>query len=296
MGIFRLVLALFVVMTHVAELRLIGGSAVFAFFVLSGYLMTHVTCEVYGHSPGGFVAFWTNRALRLLPGYYLVLALTVVAASVYGWPAMVAFKGTMFPPRDAAEWFETATMLYLTPTPILAESRLVPPTWALTLELVCYCLIALGISRTLNRTLGWIAGSLVFVTWAILVSDSPWTWAYGSIPAAFLPFAVGALLYHLRDRALPWMGTQTDRALRALGLGRVGIDRGALLIVVSLAAIVALTEIRRLVVPFSPTLSLLLLQAVIVPAALGVAGGLLWRPRRGGRWRSVDGWAGDFSY
>ena len=51
-----------------------GFYAVRGFFVISGLMMTAALNEVYGFDG---VRFWTNRALRLLPPYYLVCALTL---------------------------------------------------------------------------------------------------------------------------------------------------------------------------------------------------------------------------
>src|ERR1700758_4475275 len=55
-----------------------GWQAVFAFYTLSGYLMTRVLNERYGFSIRGTVAFLLNRVLRLWPAYLAILGLTLI--------------------------------------------------------------------------------------------------------------------------------------------------------------------------------------------------------------------------
>jgi peptidoglycan/LPS O-acetylase OafA/YrhL len=65
--IIRYTLALIVAGTHLWPIGLTwtGWQAVFAFYALSGYLMTRVLHERYGFTPHGTVAFMVNRVLRL---------------------------------------------------------------------------------------------------------------------------------------------------------------------------------------------------------------------------------------
>lgn len=51
-----------------------GYYAVFGFFALSGYLMTHVLKEHYLKQPGGIRRYLANRVLRIYPLYWLVAA------------------------------------------------------------------------------------------------------------------------------------------------------------------------------------------------------------------------------
>src|SRR3954452_5762425 len=77
----RYILALIVALTHLQPLGIgrPGSIAVFAFYTLSGYLMTRVLNERYGFSARGTVAFLVNRVLRLWPAYLAVLGLTLIA-------------------------------------------------------------------------------------------------------------------------------------------------------------------------------------------------------------------------
>jgi peptidoglycan/LPS O-acetylase OafA/YrhL len=84
LGSFRLLLALLVVMAHLAEgttfVSHMGVFAVFGFYVISGYLMTLVLHEVYHFD---FSSFWANRFLRLFPTYYLVALASLLVVIHY---------------------------------------------------------------------------------------------------------------------------------------------------------------------------------------------------------------------
>src|SRR5262245_39518218 len=78
-GAYRYVLAIMVVACHLRLSYHLGPYAVFAFYVLSGYLMTLVLNETYGFSRKGIARYLTNRALRIYPPY---LAIALIAAVV----------------------------------------------------------------------------------------------------------------------------------------------------------------------------------------------------------------------
>src|SRR5205823_2223668 len=81
-GALRLLLAFMVVVSHLVGEQYfahLGFYAVRGFFVLSGFMMTAALRDVYQFDARGF---WSNRFLRLLPPYYLVCLLTLLAVLV----------------------------------------------------------------------------------------------------------------------------------------------------------------------------------------------------------------------
>ena len=56
-----------------------GQIAVFAFYTLSGYLITRVLNTRYGFNWRGTGAFALNRLLRLWPAYVALMALALIA-------------------------------------------------------------------------------------------------------------------------------------------------------------------------------------------------------------------------
>jgi peptidoglycan/LPS O-acetylase OafA/YrhL len=85
MGALRLFLAVSVLVGHSGPLfglhLLPGYEAVRIFFMVSGFYMALVLAERYRGKPG---LFYSNRALRLYPAYWLALALTLAVAAYAG--------------------------------------------------------------------------------------------------------------------------------------------------------------------------------------------------------------------
>ncbi|MEM8729294.1 MAG: acyltransferase [Pseudomonadota bacterium] len=202
-GLFRTYLALWVVASHLIELHFVGHYAVHGFFILSGYLMALVMNSVYGYSPRGTATFALNRLLRLLPSYWVVLALTVALILVTGEEVSRTFRESMYIPTTPRKWLENITMIYADWMPLRVDPRLSPATWALTIELFYYGLIGLGLFRW--RTLTWIVFglSLTYHIVTILMELSYGT-RYAFIPAGALPFSIGGLIYHYRFALERW--------------------------------------------------------------------------------------------
>lgn len=87
MGCLRLFLALVVVAAHTlpaGRLPIFGGNlAVKLFFVVSGFYMALILSEKYNQPGGtGTRLFYSNRALRIFPLLWLVLAMEIVCAAI----------------------------------------------------------------------------------------------------------------------------------------------------------------------------------------------------------------------
>jgi peptidoglycan/LPS O-acetylase OafA/YrhL len=72
--------------------------------------------------------------------------------------------------------------------------RLVPPTWALTVEIFFYILICIGISKTFFRVKVWLFLSLCYVVGSFFIGLD-WEARYFPVAAASLPFSIGAAIY-----------------------------------------------------------------------------------------------------
>lgn len=204
-GLWRTILALEVAAYHLAKVPLIGQYAVFSFFALSGFLMTAVMARSYGYSLSGRLRFVANRALRLYPGYWASIAITLVLIALLGSRFMMTYNDALQVPATARAWFENLSMLFLGISPIDRIPRLSPPTWALTVEWCYYLLIALGLSRTRTRTLLWFGVSAAYHL-AFFLHNPYSHYLYYAIPGGSLAFSAGALTYHYREwltRALP---------------------------------------------------------------------------------------------
>ena len=197
----RYVLALVVAEVHLWPLGAswTGHVAVFAFYTLSGYLMTKVLNERYGFSTRGTVAFLLNRVLRLWPAYLVILGLTLTALLVL---PLANFYPQIRMPRTAAEIISNITILGQATFDYDQWMPLARPTftsWSLSIEVFCYLLLAAYFARTPRRLWGFA------VIGAIAIAFSTWHCGYcfanryNVLQAGFIPFAMGGLFYFHRS-------------------------------------------------------------------------------------------------
>lgn len=207
LGTLRFLLAALVVVAHLWQKPYwVGSYAVFVFYMISGYLMTLVMTKKYGYTPDGVLRFGVNRVLRIFPAYYLAAALSAALIVVAGPSFSTAVNKALYLP-EGGELIANLTLVGLSPT---TGSRLIPPAWALGVEVCFYLLIAAGLGRS-RRVAGWWAAISAAVTIAMLVGGADYGTRYFSLQAASLPFSLGALLLHYR--------TEIGARLRGVSLG-----------------------------------------------------------------------------
>lgn len=194
-GLLRTTLALMVMAYHLlVGIFPLGAYAVFGFYVISGYLMTLVMHRQYGHDGLGRMAFAANRFLRLYPMYWAAGLASVLLILSIGGGAVHDYHHSIYLPVSADALLQNVLMVFPAWHPGDINPRLVPPTWALTVEMCFYVLICMGISKTLVRTRVWFVLSVGYVVFSY---QAGWPMAdrYSTILAASLPFSVGALVY-----------------------------------------------------------------------------------------------------
>lgn len=214
-GTYRTLLALFVIMSHLMSITVIGQYAVHGFFILSGYLMTHIMTRNYGYTFAGMQAFCINRFLRLFPSYWFLCVLILPILYFAGIQNASAFNYNMGIPSDAMTWLQNLSMIYVDIVPMKVNPRLSPPTWALTVEILFYVLIAVGLSKTFTRCLIWLCLSMVYMamTHYLELENS---YRYSAWMAGSLPFAAGAMLFHCSTKLkmrTHWLRTRPGLAV-----------------------------------------------------------------------------------
>jgi len=135
----RGIAALYVVFHHVGLISLValhqvdcvrpvcnaiwpGFTAVDAFFVLSGYILTNVYGDLRGN---GVVPFLVKRVFRIYPLHLAVLGLLLVGAAYTG---------------EAIPWADLPSIALMTHIWTLKEPSWSPQSWSMAVELVCYAL------------------------------------------------------------------------------------------------------------------------------------------------------------
>ena len=191
-----------------------GQIAVFAFYTLSGYLITRVLNDRYGFGWRGTGAFVLNRVLRLAPAYYIILAIAIGALTVL---PLQDFHFLIRMPTTPAEIVTNLTVIGQVTFDYRQWISLAKPlttSWSLSIELCCYLLLALYFARTPARLWGFaIIGALAITAstgWCIAVDPTgygPYCLQnrYGVIQAGFIPFAAGGLFYFYRTTVTAWI-------------------------------------------------------------------------------------------
>jgi peptidoglycan/LPS O-acetylase OafA/YrhL len=193
MGIYRFLLACCVVIEHVSGNQYVshtGMFAVFGFYVLSGYLITRVLRDMYDFD---FIAFWSNRALRLFPLY--VIFLTVGLLLIFGTTGARAFFPAVWQASPAPmDWLGVFTVFPMGLSPMDWHFRPVPSIWSVGVELLNYAMLFVFVARSRWTALLTAIVAAVYHGWSIWHGDDPAS-RYFPFYAALLPFALGSLIY-----------------------------------------------------------------------------------------------------
>jgi peptidoglycan/LPS O-acetylase OafA/YrhL len=206
LDVYRFILALCVLQAHLLAFGSgwLAWQAVFSFYVLSGFLMTLILNQDYGFEWSGFIRFVANRALRLLPIYYIVIGLTALYLMLVG--PLDQINGAITLPQTTLDWVRNFSLLGLTGFAHNAEHRLAPTAWSLTVECVCYGLLAIYFAKSRARLLVMLAiGVAITAVQIISAFDQPdyaFRGHYRVIQAGIIPFALGGLAYFLRQSPL----------------------------------------------------------------------------------------------
>lgn len=196
-GAYRFLLALFVAIHHFWFWALPSSAsyAVFAFYVLAGYLMVRVIRRDYSDGLSGFGRFLANRALRIYPAYLASMAIS--AAIVIAAPAAaLTVHKVMFMPTEPAEVVAQFTIIGT----LHSSARILPTSWSLDIELIHYLLIGAIFARSRWLTNAWLVASVGYILYLDL-TGAPWTVKYTTYAGTSVCFAAGACLAHYLDHS-----------------------------------------------------------------------------------------------
>jgi len=192
-GTYRTLLATLVIFLHLGGMPVIGSYAVFGFYILSGYLMTLIMQNSYGYTKYGIARYALNRFLRIYPIYWISCIISLLLIFLLGEDVVRNFHGSIYYPANLGAVLRNVFLIF----PSMDEPRLTPPSWALTVEIFYYICIGLGFSKTRRLTITWLAVSILYAV-IVNATGADWNHKYFTIPAASLPFATGAMLFHYK--------------------------------------------------------------------------------------------------
>lgn len=203
-GLLRYFLALLVVQTHLWQITHWSGFyAVFAFYLLSGYLMTMVINERYDRGAAGFLKYLANRALRIYPPYLAVVVMAIAVASYFPDIALSVHRNFSLPVTREA-WLKN---IFIVGAYHPVVSTLVIPAWSLHVELAFYLAMGILLSRRWWIAVPWFLASLLYTLYLVIQYPSAnqfWFYRYFPLEAASLPFSAGACLYFARNIFKEW--------------------------------------------------------------------------------------------
>lgn len=175
-GTYRLLLACMVALSHFG-FRYSGFNpgqwAVLAFYLLSGFLMTHQWKKL--STSGSAWKFYLDRFLRVYPLY---IALVI---------------GTCIFSRSYAFWLQNVALIPLNYSYFTKSVALIGPSWSLACESQYYLLVPLfGLLSTKSIRLISSGSLALFCASPILPAST--FWAYIGLPGVLFSFLTGVLL------------------------------------------------------------------------------------------------------
>ena len=188
------------------------GSGVDMFFIISGYIVCHVTKNT-GHAFSDVKTFAIRRIIRIYPVYWLYTALMIVA--------IVFFNAVVTNNKITTEYIVASILLFPWPRP---SDELIRPIlgqgWTLSYEMFFYFIF--GFSLILKKQHRYIAVclamALVFIAGNIL-SEKYWIRTFFSY-SIILEFILGILVYNIvsRIRKIEFLGCVVLIILGIIGL------------------------------------------------------------------------------
>jgi peptidoglycan/LPS O-acetylase OafA/YrhL len=158
------------------------------FFGLSGFLIASSRART------ARLPFLRNRALRILPGYWMAIALTAFAIA----PLASALQGASLPPGGPMAYLTAHLPFNLAGSDegiqaAFGDRHVNGSLWTLAPEVLCYLLLLLIPARML-RPVAVAEATLLIAFWIA------WPPARQPTTSLLLAFVVGALAWSVRDR------------------------------------------------------------------------------------------------
>lgn len=234
MGALRFLLAFSVLAGHAGlGLKMLpGDAAVQTFYVISGFYMALVLNTNKAYAADAKV-FLTQRALRLFPVYWMVMAVTIVLMLAVGLPDRILRASQMVDAtplrvigyllsnvfivgQEAFLYAELHPDRSISFRPSLYSATYpatdllpVPQAWTLSLEMMFYALAPFVLRRSKRLLLSLIALSIIIRLVLVAFGFHGAPWDYRFFPSELALFLTGAMGYRLvtqqpENKAASW--------------------------------------------------------------------------------------------
>jgi peptidoglycan/LPS O-acetylase OafA/YrhL len=233
MGVMRFILAVAVLLAHTQPLfglKLTGQvAAVEAFFIISGFYMALVLNEKYTGVNNSYMLFISNRLMKLLPVYWLVLIMAILVSLALGYKSGGSFWLYLQPYFENWSTLDVSGKLFFILANLLVLGQdiflflgintstgslfftadfwseqlpgykflLIPQAWSISLELMFYA-IAPFMARRNIKLLVLLFG--VLLTFKIVMLQNGFVndpWSYRFFPSELIFFVTGILSYKM---------------------------------------------------------------------------------------------------
>lgn len=217
-GLYRWLLASMVMLNHLGpnQYGYCGGRAVYAFFLLSGYIVSYILDTHYLHIHNGKFKFYLNRGLRIFPAYWLVMLATLPFAARFPDIAH-SINGSLGVPQNSNDWLVNITVIGIDNiVGGLAPNTLVPPAWSLAVELIGWMLLAWVVgkkSALRNFIILAIAYRLFLIYLVRWIHFRSVALGFFSPLACLFCFALGTILHHRRKWGFKDIPLKTGRVV-----------------------------------------------------------------------------------
>ena len=155
--------------------------------------MSLILNEHYGFSISGFKGFWLNRFLRLYPAYFAACLMSIVVIMFIPSEYVTVKNSKLILPDSLFEFITNITIFGLQEKE--NQSSLVPPAWALSIEIFYYFLISIWAGKSKKNARLFLVLGVFYLFVVYLLKDFNWWYRYFVIGAGALPFAVGVNVY-----------------------------------------------------------------------------------------------------
>jgi len=174
---------------YVGWWRMVGGSGVPLFFVLSGFLISGLLFSEYQKNGRiDVLRFWIRRGFKIYPGFYVLLACTVAIRTILRPGAVFPMKSALLTAAFLQNYFQSALLF-------------IPQSWSLAVEehfyLALPLLLVVLIRAKSLRFIPWVTlSAIAFCTYLRMHSDTlVWRESHISMDALLVGVTIGYLKF-----------------------------------------------------------------------------------------------------